>query len=473
MESATAQDSDLPPTPRLFNDLYFGRQQPALFDTWSQFTRLPVDLRVQIWLTVIRRHRMLEMTICPADDEVDETTYPGGAESRYYTERNHLGNIISGRGYTLKIEGRGYSATFSPILWVNRESRYAALRHYYRVHPPFPHQHAGRTLYLNPEHDVLYLYPEYRRRMPPDYLPRRGPWPWALLPDFLHDVKAFDPKDQGVMHLALSEDYVYEFMTRNFQVEDEARGHQPLTPALLHPVAAASFAEILRSRLRSALCIMRFLNDRRGRGYFGRERYHFAHTYPLERRRTPTGAFVWLESDPRPGLEFDLCQVGFRYDITPLVEAWKELEMAFGVVKRSPDDRFRVYVCPSVTWPKPRSLLRACAEDIPSGSLRMDLALHLRQESEAWDMTRKDLDFWLRGLAASLDLGPCPPPTPRHGTEVSAETFDMMERTPCMAIALRLFPIEVLKKPSRPYPDPAPRFDLSVNRPPGLFLFEV
>lgn len=194
---ASDPNTDIPPTPRLFNDVYFGRPHPALFETWSPFSRLPGDIRLQIWLTVLRRHRMLEITIDPAYDEEDENTYPGGAGSRYYTERNHLGNIVSGRGYTLKIAGRGYAATFNPILWVNRESRDAALRYYYRVHLPFPHQHAGQILYLNPEHDVLHLSPESAWRQPPEHLPEWESWPLTILADFLHDVKAFDPKDQG------------------------------------------------------------------------------------------------------------------------------------------------------------------------------------------------------------------------------------------------------------------------------------
>lgn len=223
MESASAHDSDTAPTPRVYNDLYFGRPEPSpLFDTWGQFSRLPVELRLQIWLLVLRRHRMLEITIWPADHEEVKCTYPHrprGTGPRYYTERNHLGNVISSRGYKLEIEGRGYAATFSPILWVNRESRDAALRHYYRVHLPFPHQHAARTLYLNPEHDVLYLHPGFqtrRRDLPP---PPRFARPLTLLADFLHDVKAFDPKDQGYM-LSLSLLLLRPYYSPSFLVEN-------------------------------------------------------------------------------------------------------------------------------------------------------------------------------------------------------------------------------------------------------------
>jgi hypothetical protein len=181
-------DASSLPAPKLFNDVYFGQQPPPVHETWSQFSRLPVDLRLQIWLVFLRQHRMIEVTICPDENE-DDTASPGstGADGPYYTNRNHLGSIISGRGYTLKIPGRGYAATFSPLLWVNRESRDAALRHYYRVHLPYPSEHGGQLLYLNPDYDVLRPAPEFRRAMPP-------------LVDFLHDVKAFDPKHRGYVN---------------------------------------------------------------------------------------------------------------------------------------------------------------------------------------------------------------------------------------------------------------------------------
>jgi hypothetical protein len=181
-------------TVRLFNDVFFSRTAPpAIWDTWDPFPRLPVELRMSIWLLFLQRHRMIEVSIRAADDE-DGTTYPGhddDAQSRFYTHRNYLGRIVSGRGYTLYIKGRGYATSFSPLLWVNSEARQAALG-FYRVHLPFPRQAGGQVLYLNPEHDVIYVRPEYppptvRLRIRPD----------TVLPDFLHDVRAYDPKDQG------------------------------------------------------------------------------------------------------------------------------------------------------------------------------------------------------------------------------------------------------------------------------------
>jgi hypothetical protein len=122
---------------------------------------------------------MIELGIRLGDDNQDT--------SLWYTARNHLGRIVSGRGYTIEIGNLkgGYSASLSPPLWVNREARQATL-HFYRVHLPFPGLGADRVLYLNPEYDVLYLDGEKTYGI--------------LLPDFLHDVRAYDPKDQGWVH---------------------------------------------------------------------------------------------------------------------------------------------------------------------------------------------------------------------------------------------------------------------------------
>lgn len=186
------------PAPKLFNDVYFGQRPPAVHETWSQFSRLPVELRLEIWLVFLRQHRMIELIIC-ADENEDDTTYPGSADAdaRYYTNRNHLGNITSGRGYTLEIPGQGYAATFSPLFWVNRESRGAALRHYYPVHLPYPSEHGGQLLYLNPDYDVLVPSSASQRTLRPIWLLPARPGAATLLADFLHDVKAFDPKHRG------------------------------------------------------------------------------------------------------------------------------------------------------------------------------------------------------------------------------------------------------------------------------------
>lgn len=149
------------PTPKLFNDVRISRWEPpgpCGDTTWPPFSRLPIELRLHLWLSYLRRHRMIEVDIC-------DTSYPDDAsQSRYYyTNRNHLGKIVSGRGYTLSIRGRRCHATplsLSPLLWVNNEARRAALS-FYHVHLPFPgpRPYGEQVLYLNPEYGVVYVRP--------------------------------------------------------------------------------------------------------------------------------------------------------------------------------------------------------------------------------------------------------------------------------------------------------------------------
>lgn len=172
------------PTPcTLFNHVHFGRQAPrAPYDiTWAPFPRLPAELRRQIWLSCLRKHRMIELDIYATAEDNDQ--------SQHYTIRNHLGNIVSGRDYSLSFSG-SYSAYLSPLLWVNSEARQTALT-FYQIHLPLPGPSGGRVLHLSREYDVLFIWPS------PFRLNTGGHHPGTLLVDFLHDVKAHCHKGQG------------------------------------------------------------------------------------------------------------------------------------------------------------------------------------------------------------------------------------------------------------------------------------
>ena len=162
---------------RLFNDLHFAAR-PSDDTSWAPFSLLPTELRLHIWQLFVEQHRLIEVEISTPFYTNDQEQSP-----RYYADCNHLGNVVSGRGYELEIRGRGgYAAALSPLLWVNHEARQVALN-FYRVRLPFPRNGIHRELYLNPEYDVLYVQPGYLHA--------------ALIPDLLHDVRAYDPKDQG------------------------------------------------------------------------------------------------------------------------------------------------------------------------------------------------------------------------------------------------------------------------------------
>ena len=185
---------------RLYNDIHFAPTAPSSIDhAWTPFARLPVELRLHIWLLFLRRHRMIEVGIRPDEDE-DGTAYPGEIPllSRFYDRRNHLGKRVSGRGYTLVLKGgQGFATTLNPLLWVNSEARQTALE-FYRVHLPFPGRDGDQLLYLNPEYDVLYAWPAYVYRTYTDdtaFVPM--PNAATLLVDLLCDLRAYDPKDRG------------------------------------------------------------------------------------------------------------------------------------------------------------------------------------------------------------------------------------------------------------------------------------
>ncbi|KAK3304760.1 uncharacterized protein B0T15DRAFT_252523 [Chaetomium strumarium] len=450
--------------PRLFNDVHFERwEPPAPRDTtWAPFSRLPAELRLYVWQACLRRHRMIELDIWPAaEEDVTDTTYPDH-DSQFpyytYTNRNKLGNVVSGRGYVLSWSGRreqGPAGSFSPLLWVNHESRRATLG-FYRVHLPFFGLQREQVLYLNPDYDIVSIQPrqdESRTTPPNPHLP-------TLLADFLHDVKAYDPRNQGIAHLALNHGF---FSCEHTIVGDSIvySEHFELTPSDLHPAAAASMTDILQRRLRSVLFAFRFRSCYRGQGEFPPSRafaLHFAQTIPLARRDHPAGALRWLEVDPRPGVDIDIQDLPLGEDPRLLVRGWTELEEAFGVTRPAGP---RLYVCPRIRWPEYE---RDEDENGEGAPWRVELARHLREEDENW---LRDRSFLHETMVHSF---PEKPITPRHGDILDAETFERMERLPCLAIGMWMFPAEAFDKE----PTNARRlcFNVSPVRP-GLLLFEL
>lgn len=229
------------------------------------------------------------------------------------------------------------------------------------------------------------------------------------------------------------------------------------------------------------LCIVGFRARQRGLSEFPSSPeylYHFAQTFPLARPRAiADGALHWLETDPRPGVEIDLRQVPLAFDPRELASAWKRLEQAFGITteEQAAQDKARIgrrlYICPVLDWPWDAENHATARPNEPATPLgdgerhgpRAELARFLRKEDEDWLAARK----WLSNIFAR-SLGPAPL-MPRHGRRMDAETFGRMERLPCTAVGMWLFPLEAFKKPTIVQRS---CFDLSAARP-GLMLFEV
>ena len=274
-----------------------------------------------------------------------------------------------------------------------------------------------------------------------------------------------------VAHLALDqESRKYLFRMSTAQVF--------LTPDVLHPVAAASFANILRQKLHSLLCLVTFQSSTRGVGMspIPKSRFHFAQTFPLRRRGNTTGAFHWFEVDPRPGVELDLRQLMLSDGPSTILQGWRQLEQAFGITKEQqaarendhPSSGFRLYICPSQTWPT--SLTRRMNESTPFNRRgeedeakvvwsRDELAQYLQQEAEDWVRERK----FLSGPGCTGMI-----PKYSYDSPEEAEMFEMMEKLPCTAIGMWLFPAEVFPEPPVPH---LPSFKVAIR--PGLLLFQV
>ncbi|KAK3901058.1 hypothetical protein C8A05DRAFT_45206 [Staphylotrichum tortipilum] len=458
-------DTDRPTPPRLFNDVHFQRWEP----------QGPRHLRRYLWLACLRRHRMIDLDIrAPAGEDAAVHSDHG---SQYYSHRNALGNIVSGRDYVLSWSGdrQGPAGAYSPLLWVSREARRAALA-FYRVQLPFFGLHRDRVLYLNPTYDVVSIQPQWRPGRVASH---------RLLADLLHDIKAYDRKGQGVAHLALN--------GGSFGHDWLVAGSLPfdLTPDHLHPTAAASFTDMLQRTLRSVLFVIGFRDGYyRGLGEFPSSKvytFHFAQTLPLTRREEPAGAFHWLDVDPRPGVEIDIRQLPLGEDPLLLVLGWKQLERAFGITRAAEqqpggcdmagDVEPRLYVCPRLTWPKHgreeqlrinrRGGMPTVEENGEEGvepGPRAELARHLREEAAEWQHRRT----WLHETYSRIFNCPIMM-MPKQGYLLDTETSESMERLPCTAIGLWLFPAEAFKQPTY---SPRLLFDLSPARP-GLFLFEV
>ena len=249
-----------------------------------------------------------------------------------------------------------------------------------------------------------------------------------------------------------------------------------LTPAVLHPAAAASFADILRRSLRSLLCVVRFRCPTRAMGQvMARRRFHFAQTLPLRRHGHPTGSFRWFQADPRPGVELDLRQLSISDNPHGLLQDWRQLKHDFGVTSSRPaavvvfPGGCRLYICPAQRWPS-QSMPGAdgavawtptLEDEMEERWSREELARHLQWEAEDW--------LEQRWFGASTFGSTHPMPKYCADSQEEANLFEAMERLPCTAIGMWLFPAEAFPQLTQTQTF---TFDISTVRP-GLFLFRV
>lgn len=205
--------------------------------------------------------------------------------------------------------------------------------------------------------------------------------------------------------------------------------------------------------------------------------FHFAQTFPLHRRGYRTGAFHWFKADPRPGVELDLRQVSVPHPDEPnrVWRDWQQLEHAFGITEEQQAARkanpsgFRFYICPTNRWDTRGSQLPSIPhlgerDDATEVWSRDELAHFLHDEAERWLREREMF---------TPRLGPGTQTRPKYYcySKKEAEMFEMMEKLPCTAIGMWLFPAEAFRQDVSPQL-PFPCFNVAAFRP-GLFLFQV
>ena len=168
----------------IINDYHMDDTQTSeTFHTFPQFTRLPTEIAFAVWQHALEQHRLICITIANKDPR---SPPPWARPQQLYSQENEQGRTISGRNYKLLVTT---AHRLHPVLQASRESRQAALQ-FYRVHIPYDLEAYGgrRRLYINPEFDILILKTKGVRE---------------LLADFVHDVKAYDPREAGVLNMGM------------------------------------------------------------------------------------------------------------------------------------------------------------------------------------------------------------------------------------------------------------------------------
>jgi hypothetical protein len=238
----------------------YTRGEDVLF---GQFLLLSPELRQYIWKIALKRYRLLEVEIEPASEADNAPPY---------STKNALNNLISGQNYFATIQSH---QLHSKLLRINRESREVALR-FYRVHIPCYLQTSDgvertlrTTLYFNPEFDFMHLK-SWREESP--------------FIDFLHDLKAYDPQNVGLLNLALDTNTMSRLNSLTNISETAARASFITFLSQLQQLIWVAHSHIRRG-------VIGLLDG------FPSVGVQFNHSMPVKSTRP---SFDLLERDPRP-----------------------------------------------------------------------------------------------------------------------------------------------------------------------------
>ncbi|TGO40691.1 hypothetical protein BHYA_0033g00450 [Botrytis hyacinthi] len=382
-----------------------------------------------------------------------------------YTTRNAMGNIISGSYYELAINDSAVNHMNSRIFLTSKKSRWAALD-YFRLRLPLAN---NRHIRVNPDHDVLFFHPAHDIR------------DINILAAILHDIKAYDPRDQGLKHLAILGDTLFPDKQPVTGEVGNCGSNRPIDSTsaggagkitLSHPIAQASLTDILSTKLRTLWCVQKMFTRTRvyGPGIYDRPvgMPQWMETLPMLPPLSRLGIshlnFEWIENDPRP-IEPDIGNMPFFKDPRQYHYNWKVIEEVLGVRHVTP---FRVFAC----------VFSELAPAGITGHMTEPTGLELRVRQLVESNRQMEKDEWERAINHWVNLM-------RQIRPLSESTFDeswfrernvMLDRDDMTAIGMWLFPAEAFGRVddhnfAEVYHSYKMRAKSSVT--PGLALFDL
>ncbi|KLU84365.1 hypothetical protein MAPG_03409 [Magnaporthiopsis poae ATCC 64411] len=388
----------LPQHLQIINPSYPSHGGPS----FGRFSELPPELRLRIWHISLEDHRRLLKIYIGVGPSAPPVLHAAAdvPEIPAYSTRNRLGNVISGRNYVASMRGR---QVHSKLLRTSCEAREAALS-FFRVHIPL---HFGEinnmyapvargTLYLSPEHDVIHLS-SWRGGDTDEY---------SFL-DFIHDLKAYDPRGTGICNLALDGKGIEAFRSLTKRPPEAA----PATAAVVDCL----------SRLQS---ITWMADSRCGRAILGWMRgmpdigVRFNHSMPI---RSASLRFNIVGQDPRPvgpELKYVVTATGTSSDPRRMHVWWRELLERWEIRQVRPTKERVLFACkPDVNYPKHEVWDAKTADDL------------LMEEEDSWIKTQLREHVAIRRFAG----------------RVPVEGPDELAKATRPAIGFWLFPIEALR----------------------------
>jgi hypothetical protein len=355
--------------------------------SFALFSILTTELRLSIWELAMQQQRLVELVL-----ELPSTSENHGKRP---TSSNYIAITRNRRLH-------------SKFLRVSRESRKVALRVYrvrIRCYMQTNTMLARSTLYISPENDILYVK---GAKHPLEY----------TFVAFLHDLRACDPRNVGVLHLALGSDVMGQLV----HLQPPKSGPSP--NSFVHVLS--NFHSIIWM-VATVRQIMGFWSNHHTAGV------RFNHSMPI---MSTNASFDLVPCDPRP-IDAELRYVAtVQYDPRKWSAVWRDFFSKWGV-QRNHSVKERVLFAYHPGWWKPE------IHDVATANR------YLTREESIW-MSNQQEKF----STVLRYEGRCP-----------VETPDELARAVRPAIGFWLFPIEALKGSEPCYIYCWPVFDLRGCQP--------